>query len=197
MDEPLAFRLFAAAIVVMAGTVSSVYRHRAHRAGGKVSRAAEGRDAAVLLRLLGGVAWLGLFAYILRPQWVAWAQVPLPEWLRAGGAAVALAAVPLMWWVFRSLGLNVTDTVATREGHTLVTFGPYRWIRHPLYSIGLLLFGGLTVVSANALIAVGAVAALAVLVRRTRIEEAMLIERFGADYEAYRARTGKFVPVWR
>lgn len=197
VENLMPFRLLAAAVVIMAATVSGYYRHRAERAGGAVSRAGEGLVAAVLLRVFGGVAWLALFAYVVHPQWVAWAQVPLPYWLRALGACAALAGVPLMWWVFRSLGLNVSDTVGTRNTHTLVTAGPYHWIRHPLYSFGFLLFGGLTLMAANALIAVAAIGALVVLLRRTGIEEAMLIERFGDQYVAYTARTGRFVPVRR
>jgi len=45
----------------------------------------------------------------------------------------------LLVWMFRTLGRNLTDTVVTRKEHTLVTTGPYRWIRHPFYtSAGLL-----------------------------------------------------------
>jgi hypothetical protein len=42
--------------------------------------------------------------------------------------------VPAAWWVFSSIGRNVTETVLTKADHTLVTTGPYRWLRHPLYA---------------------------------------------------------------
>ena len=39
----------------------------------------------------------------------------------------------LIVWAFQSLGSNLTDTVVTRRQHTLITHGPYRWVRHPFY----------------------------------------------------------------
>jgi protein-S-isoprenylcysteine O-methyltransferase Ste14 len=194
METVLLYRWLAAGVVLAAGTVSTVYRERARRVGGAVSRAAEGLPIAIFLRVFGGLAWLALFAFILKPEWVAWASVEVPEAVRWAGAVLALVSVPLMWWVFRSLGLNVTDTVATREGATLVTHGPYRWVRHPLYSVGFLLFAGLTVLAANAFQAIMAVLALGFLVLRTRAEEANLLTRFGTDYATYQAQTGRFVP---
>ena len=58
------------------------------------------------------------------------------HWLRWIGAFLGLFAVPpLLFWTFRSLGKNLTDTVVTRREHTLVTHGPYRWVRHPFYDV--------------------------------------------------------------
>ena len=60
-----------------------------------------------------------------------------------------LAASGLFVWTFRSLGKNLTDTVVTRRQHTLVQHGPYRWIRHPLYSSAALLIAALSLIAAN------------------------------------------------
>ena len=46
---------------------------------------------------------------------------------------VGVVAACLLIWTFRSLGTNLTDTVVTRKDHTLVTSGPYRFVRHPFY----------------------------------------------------------------
>ena len=102
---------------------------------------------------------------------------------------------PLLFWTFHSLGRNLTDTVVTRREHTLVTHGPYRWVRHPFYGVVLVWGLSLTLLTANWLIALLGLAVLAMLVRRTRVEEAKLTERFGDEYRSYAAKTGRFFPL--
>jgi protein-S-isoprenylcysteine O-methyltransferase Ste14 len=97
-------------------------------------------------------------------------------------------------WTFRSLGKNLTDTVVTRQQHTLVVHGPYRWIRHPLYSSAALLIAALSLITANWFFVAAGAALLCVLIMRTRIEEENLLARFGDNYRTYMARTGRFVP---
>lgn len=94
-----------------------------------------------------------------------------------------------------SLGRNISETVLTKEDHELVTKGPYRWVRHPLYTAGTLLLIGAALTAANALL--GALTALAaVLIRLVVVphEEARLIETFGDAYRDYRRRTGTLLP---
>jgi hypothetical protein len=59
-----------------------------------------------------------------------------------------------------NLGRNVSETVLTKESHELVTSGPYRWIRHPLYTTGIALFVALGLIAANWFILLCAAAAL-------------------------------------
>ena len=99
-----------------------------------------------------------------------------------------------MFWTFHSLGKNLTDTVVTRRVHTLVTHGPYRWVRHPFYDVMLLWVISMSVLTANWLLALLGVSAFAMMVIRTRIEEEKLIERFGDEYRTYMKRTGRFLP---
>jgi protein-S-isoprenylcysteine O-methyltransferase Ste14 len=126
---------------------------------------------------------------------MAWSLVALPTWLRWIGAFLGLFAVPpLLFWTFRSLGKNLTDTVVPRRDHTLVTHGPYRWVRHPFYDLVFLWGLSLSLLTANWLMALLGFSAFAMMVVRTRIEEEKLIERFGDEYRAYTGRTGRFLP---
>ncbi|RIL12128.1 isoprenylcysteine carboxylmethyltransferase family protein, partial [bacterium] len=84
----------------------------------------------------------------------------------------------------------------TRRHHTLVTTGPYRWVRHPLYSVGVLFMLGLSTLLGSWLIPVLAIPAMAGLMLRTPAEEAGLVARFGDGYRAYMARTGRYLPRW-
>jgi protein-S-isoprenylcysteine O-methyltransferase Ste14 len=194
VDQP--YRAVTIILFLITVAVSITFRIQAARAGDKVSRREEGLSIMVVLRLFGFSAWLGLIAYMLNPAWMAWSAAPLPGWLRWAGAAMVMAAIPLLYWMFRSLGMNVTDTVAIRRQHSLVTHGPYRWIRHPLYTFGSLAFAGFSLLTANWFIGLAGLLALAVLMVRTPIEEAKLIERFGDEYRAYMRRTGRFLPRW-
>ena len=93
-----------------------------------------------------------------------------------------------------SLGKNITDTVVTRKEATLVTHGPYHWVRHPLYSVAALFFPALPLLLANWFILLVGILALILLAIRTPIEEAKLIEKFGDEYREYMKCTGRFVP---
>ena len=94
------------------------------------------------------------------------------------------------------MGRNVSPTVITHEDHELVTHGPYRWIRNPLYTAAGLLFTGLGLVAASWFL-IGAAAVAVALVRlRLPKEEAHLEARFGQEYRDYVSRTGRFLPKW-
>ena len=75
-----------------------------------------------------------------------------------------------------------------------MTHGPYFWIRHPLYSSAALVIVGMSLIASNWFLFVTGVAVLAILIRRTRTEEANLVARFGNGYQQYMDRTGRFVP---
>jgi protein-S-isoprenylcysteine O-methyltransferase Ste14 len=170
--------------------------HRVRAASSeRLSRREEGLFVMIALRLSALVAGTALLAYMINPRWMAWSSVPLPNWLRWVGAALGVLVVPpLLFWVFHSLGRNLTDTVVTRREHTLVTHGPYRWVRHPFYDVGFLGLLAVTLLTANWFLALTGAVCIALLVYRTRTEEAKLIERFGDEYRAYRERTGAFFP---
>src|SRR5690606_24933053 len=100
----------------------------------------------------------------------------------------------LFTWTARSLGKNLTDTVVTRVDHSLVTTGPYRWVRHPFYVAFFAGALGVGVATANWLLLLASGVASALLVARTGIEEQKLIGRFGDDYRRFMAHTGRFWP---
>lgn len=102
----------------------------------------------------------------------------------AGVAAWALAAN-------RPGNFNIRPT--PRHDGTLVTSGPYRWIRHPMYTAVLLAAAAAAVKSPGPVDAGLWFALLAVLLLKARIEERALARRFPA-YTDYQARTTRFVP---
>src|SRR5437867_1328882 len=164
------------------------------RTGEKLDRLQEGIFILISLRLLGLLGIIGLLAFIINPSWMAWSSVPLPQWLRWIGVALGVVAAVLLVWTLRTLGKNLTDTVVTRKEHTLVTTGPYRWVRHPFYVFFALAVLANSLVAANWFLFITGAAAFLLLVVRTRKEEAKLVERFGDAYHQYMSRTGRFFP---
>ena len=149
-------------VLLLTGFSISIYfRSRAQRTGGdKIDRTQEGVPVMLALRIAGLGVWLSMIVYVVAPGLISFATLAFPDWLRWVGFLLCLIALPLMVWMFRSLGNNITDTVQTRASAELVVRGPYRLIRHPLYSFGTLFFVGLMLMASNALILLFGVAAV-------------------------------------
>lgn len=194
MTDESVFRLLAAALCVLALPMSAYYRRASVRSDEKISRREEGLVIMILLRFFGFCAAIGVLMYLINPAWIGWSTLQLPIWLRYVGVGLGVVTVPMLYWVFHSLGSNLTDTVEMRNKHTLVTHGPYRWVRHPLYLVGTLFWIGVSLVSASWFVGLMSLLSFAAVVIRTPIEEAKLIQRFGEDYQQYRKRTGRFLP---
>ena len=196
MDEQTTFRIVFAALFFLLFGIVGTYRRKA-QAGRRIDYSKEGGAIFIALRL-GGLLMAGYcLLYILHPRILDWSFVDLPPALRWLGAALVLLDIPFVVSAQRALGRNVSPTVMTHEDHELVTSGPYRWIRNPLYTAGGLLFTGLGLVAASWFLI--AAAALVVTLARLRLpaEEAELEARFGQEYRDYARRTGRFFPRWR
>lgn len=197
MTDDAIFRPLLAVLAFSGFGVSIYFRHRADRSGGRVPRLTDGR-LFVLLQLVWVVALLGaVVLYLVMPSWIAWARLELPLWSRWLGAALAALAVPGLVWMFRHLGENITPTASVRREHQLVNTGPYRLIRHPLYSFGTLWWLGMSLVMTSWFTALMTVLTFLAIIRRTRHEEAALVERFGDEYRDYMEQTPRYLPSWR
>lgn len=197
MNTETIYQFVAIALLGAAMSISIYFRIQANRSGDKISFSDEGKLILTLRRVFGLTLWLSALAYLINPRWMAWAGLPLPAWMRWSGAALMAVCVPLVYWVFSSLGKNVTPTVVIRREHSLVTSGPYRWVRHPLYTVGFLAFTGLSLLSANGFIFAVLLLGYPVLLARTPIEERRLVEKFGDEYRQYMGRTGRYLPKFR
>ncbi|HTW33163.1 MAG TPA: isoprenylcysteine carboxylmethyltransferase family protein [Rhizomicrobium sp.] len=127
------------------------------------------------------------------------ARIALPH------VPVFFTAIALLWagivlypWSAITLGDFFRTSVQLLDGQRLVTRGPYRILRHPAYTAGMLVFTGIGLAMGNWSSLAGAVLPVAVAYAwRIRIEEAALRERFGAEFEVHRKRTWAIIPlVW-
>jgi protein-S-isoprenylcysteine O-methyltransferase Ste14 len=185
-------RIVLAALIGVDLSLPRYFKRRYPTRGRRIS----GGLAVVLVpeRVLTMALYSGLLAFIINPHWVAWSQIHLHGCLRALGIPLSVAGLAGLTWAFRHLGHNLTASTGTGEDHTMVTTGPYRWVRHPMYSAWAVLILGYCLIAANWCIASFFLAALAVVVHRTPAEEAALAARFGDAYLDYTKETGRFIP---
>jgi protein-S-isoprenylcysteine O-methyltransferase Ste14 len=155
----------------------------------------EGKLIAVPRFLLLGASLVGILVYSINPRLMKWSALPLPFWMQWFGFFAALAALFLFFRVIRSLGRNFSTTLTINKDQTLVTQGPYRWVRHPMYTSFVLLWVGYFFLSTNWFIGLTGVLGFvwAILVRTPK-EEQMMIDRFGEGYLAYMKQTGRYLP---
>jgi protein-S-isoprenylcysteine O-methyltransferase Ste14 len=147
-----------------------------------------------VIKVFGLLLWFSPLVYLLNPAWMAWSKIGLPDALRWLGVLYGILSVLGIYWLFSSIGRGITPTSATRTQHTLVTSGPYRWVRHPLYTVATSLFIAFGLMADNWFIALLGILAFIAMAIRTPKEEANLIEKFGEEYRDYRKRTGAFLP---
>ncbi len=188
------FRVMFAIILVAAFGMSGFFRRRA-RQSGAIPRSREGGRTMFLRLLFAAPFYLAMVAYLVNPRWMDWSALSLSVTFRWVGVVVGLATLPLLYWVLSSLGRNISETFLTKADHQLVTHGPYRWVRHPLYTVATIAFMALGLVAGNAFILVMAAvvfAALALFI--VPREEAELTVKFGEAYAGYKRRTGALVP---
>ncbi len=195
MQTETIFRILLAAILLTGLGISACFRRKVDRESGeKVSTKDEGKPMFLALRLGGLVLWFSPIAYLINPAWMAWSSIGLPDWIRWIAVGIGILCTVLIYWLFSSIGTGITPTVATRAEHKLVKHGPYRWVRHPLYTVGTTFFLSFGTIAGNWFILSLAVFAFILLAMRTPNEEAHLIEKFGDEYRAYMGQTGRFLP---
>jgi protein-S-isoprenylcysteine O-methyltransferase len=145
------------------------------------------------------LSFVGLAAAFSGPFLSPSARIPLPHALLFYAAIACLWAGAILYpWSAITLGAFFRTSVQLLDGQRLVTRGPYRILRHPAYTAGMLLFTGIGLATGNWLSLVGAVLPVGIAYAwRIHVEEAALRERFGADFEAHRKRTWAIIPlVW-
>jgi protein-S-isoprenylcysteine O-methyltransferase Ste14 len=94
-----------------------------------------------------------------------------------------------------SLGRYWSDTPVQLKEHGFVTAGPYRWMRHPIYTGFLFILSAPLLITANWLVGLSWILATFIDVNaRINAEERMLEEQFGTAFNAHKAQTGRLLP---
>ena len=109
---------------------------------------------------------------------------------------VALTAAGLLFtvWARLHIGMNWSGIVTIKEGHELITSGPYAFVRHPIYAGVLLALAGSALANGQWRGILALVIAFGALWRKLRLEERWMQEQFGEAYRAYSRRTPALIP---
>jgi len=110
------------------------------------------------------------------------------------GLVIELAGLSIAIWARRHLGRYWSGEITIKQDHQLIQTGPYRYLRHPIYTGLLTMYVELTVGTGEWLGLIGLAVAVIAYWRKTRMEEATLNAAFGAEYDAYRRDTWAIVP---
>jgi len=114
--------------------------------------------------------------------------------IMTAGLAVEALGLLLAIWARRHLGRNWSGEITIKEDHQLIRSGPYKWLRHPIYTGLLTMYVGTAIVTGEWLALIGLMIAAFAYWRKIRLEEASLNVAFGTEYDAYRRGTWALVP---
>jgi protein-S-isoprenylcysteine O-methyltransferase Ste14 len=142
-------------------------------------------------------AYYAMFSSQIPMGWMHVCIIPREPWIEAFGIALTLAGLVFAVWARAYLGGNWSSNVTVKVGHQLVRTGPYRWVRHPIYS-GLILAMIGTALNRRTVRGLVAVVLLWTgFTIKSRIEERFMEATFGPEYDEYRRGTGAMVPRLR
>jgi protein-S-isoprenylcysteine O-methyltransferase Ste14 len=120
--------------------------------------------------------------------------VPVSPWVICLGVAVEACGLFLAIWSRRHLGRHWSGEITIKREHELVRSGPYRLLRHPIYTGILGMYVGTTIIMGTWLGVIGLAIVLLAYWRKIRLEETNLRAAFGAEYDSYRCQTWALMP---
>jgi len=149
--------------------------------------------AALAHRIPVGFGWW-MLAFPNWPPPMNFTVIPHADWMRLVGAAWCVYGLSFTLWARRTLAGNWSSDVTFKQGHELVKTGPYRFVRHPIYT-------GLLIMSLGTAIETGQahcwlsipVTAIGFWIKLTQ-EERLLLRHFPGDYPAYQKQVKALVP---
>ena len=142
------------------------------------------RWGVVLVAIAYSILWQNSF----------WAR-PLPRWRLAVSAVLFLLAVILSWTGARTLGRQWRIDAGLNADHELVTSGPYKFVRHPIYTSMFFLLGATGfIVTPLPILVLSAVVFMVGTEIRVRIEDRLLASHFGEQFREYRRRVPAYIP---
>ena len=164
--------------------------------GGLSTKRSVRRDSSSLRFVYGVFVPLGALL-VVQPNWFGPLDVPLLSHTRAiefCGVALTVAGMGFAIWARFTLGRNWSGTVTVKAGHELVRSGPYRFVRHPIYSGILTGLVGTAIGQASLAGWIGVAIALLGFRMKWKTEERFMVEEFGAQYERYRGEVKAVFP---
>jgi protein-S-isoprenylcysteine O-methyltransferase Ste14 len=148
-----------------------------------------------LLRLI----WLPTVLALIILSWRAVWQPSVLSVMTVAAAVVALSATVLTFYCWRVMGKDWRIGIDPAETTTLITQGPFRFSRHPIYSLSIVIALSAMLVVATIPIAIVVAVKIALLWQEAHREEQDMLRKHGEPYRDYQQQVGRFVPrkPWR
>jgi len=205
MNEDMVFLVLFFAIVFIGTGIRRYYTYKIEKNSQRLPVRkrvvemirAEGRIFAIIYFASSVYVIILLPLYLLSPSSLVLFQMPFPNWLRWFGIGFGFLSIPFLLWVHYVLDEEWSITLKLQTGHRLVTSGPYRRIRHPMYTALIMYELSWVLVSASLLFLVYYVITVILMIVRIPKEERMMLENFGEEYRSYMKRTGRLLPHFR
>jgi protein-S-isoprenylcysteine O-methyltransferase Ste14 len=205
MSDEVVFLVLLFAIIFTGTGIRRYYTYKIEKTRPKLSvkeRAtemmnAEGKIFAIIFFAQGVYLIIFLFLYMLFPSILLLFQMPLPNWLRWLGVGLGFLSIPFLLWVHYVLDKEWSITLKLQTNHKLITSGPYRRIRHPMYTVFFVYEFSWVLVSASYLFLLCYLITILLIVVRIPKEEQMMLEKFGDEYRIYMKHTGRLLPCFR
>lgn len=160
--------------------------------GGK---GADSKDNGSMRVLLGGMGIAFFLAYPLAFIRAWWFPPGARVLLYAVGVAMIFLGSLLRRYCWRTLGEYFTGDVRARADQPVIRTGPYRLVRHPSYTAGMMMNIGIGLALGSWLsFALLTIATIATYLYRVRVEERALLNTIGEPYRSYMKETKRFVP---
>lgn len=157
----------------------------------KKRESAEERIRHIAPMLIG--FWL-LFGRVGTVSWLEQIVISRTPGVLWSGVALTALGVVVSVWARLALGSNWSGVVTLKENHELIRKGPYRWIRHPIYTGMLMSFAGTALVDGRLRGWLGLVVVWITFYFKARREERFLRQEFGAGFDEHTRKTGMFLP---
>ena len=159
------------------------------------SQAASREKLLLLLLTVGLIVVPILWVFGLLDRFVT----DLPDWVRLTGIAVALLSLVYFRRIHKALASNWSPTLEIFKDHELITNGPYKHIRHPMYTQIWIWALAQALITSNAVASLSGLLTWAVVYFvRVPEEERMMNARFGTEYSEYAGRSGRILPkIWK
>jgi protein-S-isoprenylcysteine O-methyltransferase Ste14 len=144
------------------------------------------------LMVIAGFMLLGTRLGRIGP--LGWRFLPDEEWVAWMGTAITAAGAVWAIWARFLLGRNWSSRVTIKKDHSFVRGGPYRFVRHPIYTGALAALLGAAIVQGT----IGGLLAVAMAMAgwwgKSRLEEEFMVAQFGSEYQQYRREVKALIP---
>lgn len=134
METETVFRILLPLLIVAFAAHRGYYVKKHSKPENATLKKREEGFVSKIAGLLGMLGFISVIAFVIDPKWLAFANLQFPVWLRWAGVGIAIDGFIFLQWAQITLGKNWSDTPRMLKEQALITSGPYRFIRHPIYT---------------------------------------------------------------